>query len=80
MCHSVYVAHLHSIDSRVDEDALEFPTEDDVYEMWKYCHPRYELREALAEMRAQYHPSLLDRPDDLLYAKIECDMTGKKPV
>ena len=48
--------------------------------MWKFCHPRYELKEALAEMRAQFHPSMLDRPDDLLYAKIECDMTGKKPV
>lgn len=64
----------------MNEDSLEFATEDNVYEMWKYCYRRYELREALAEMRAQFHPTLLDRPDDLLYAKIECDMTGKKAV
>ena len=33
----------------------------------------YELKEAIAEMRAQFHPSMLD-------VKIECDMTGKKPI
>lgn len=63
---------------RVNEDDLEFPSSDNVYEMWKFCYPRHELKEALVEIRGHYHPSLLDRSHDLLYARIEVDMTGKK--
>ncbi len=51
---------------------------DNVYLIWKFCYPRYELSDALTELRRHYHSSMLNRPDDVVYAKVEIDMNSTK--
>lgn len=51
-----------------------------MYEIRKFCYARLDFFEALEEVRRYYIPSILDRPDDILYAKIEFDMRASKNV
>jgi len=62
---------------RADESEKCFPT-DDVYLQWLWCYPRYDFDRALHELRIHYHPSLLDRSEDLVHARVEINMKGSK--
>ncbi len=41
---------------------------------------RYEFDRALHEVRCHYHPSMLNRPDDVVYARVELNMKAVKRV
>jgi hypothetical protein len=41
---------------------------------------RWELDEAIHNLREHYHPTMLDRPDGLVHAKVEFNMRGVKKV
>ncbi|TRY74028.1 hypothetical protein TCAL_06698 [Tigriopus californicus] len=58
---------------RADESNKSFAT-DDVYQLFRYCYQRYEFTEAVRMMRIHFSPEVLDRSDDLIYAKVEVNM------
>lgn len=64
---------------RPDESDKFFPA-DDVYMEHLFCYPRYEFGRALHELRCHYHPSMLNRPDDVVFARVEMNMSGTKKV
>ena len=41
---------------------------------------RWEFDEAVQNLREHYHPTMLDRPDGLVYAKVEFNMRGARKV
>jgi hypothetical protein len=59
---------------RADERRYSFPT-NDVFHEYNHCYVRYEFADAVKELRYCFDPSLLDRPDDFITAKIEFDVT-----
>ena len=62
---------------RANEENKSFPT-DDVYYKYEFCYERMPFAKALERVRMHYHPSLLNRPDDLLHAKVELNMKAAK--
>lgn len=70
--HSCYI-YCHF---RANEENLTFP-KDDFYFKWEFCYERMEFEKALERVRMHYHPSLLNRPNDLLQAKVELNMHHK---
>ncbi len=64
---------------RAQEDDKQFPS-DDTYRMWTHCYARYPFERALSELRCHYHPSMLNRPDDPVFARVELNMKGVKTV
>lgn len=58
-------------------DDKDFP-EDDVYMMKEFTWKRYSLEEAINELRLLYDPSMGNKPNALVEAKIEFDMRGSK--
>jgi hypothetical protein len=65
--------------NREKDTYLSFPS-DDAYLVSDFAFRRWELEEAINNLRENYHPTLLDRSDDLVYAKVEFDMRGSKKV
>lgn len=62
---------------REKDNHLTFAT-DDVYLIRDFAFRRWEFDEAILNLREHYHPTLLDRPDDLVFAKIELDMRAQR--
>eukprot|EP00088_Acartia_fossae_P023977 TRINITY_DN24938_c0_g1_i1.p1 TRINITY_DN24938_c0_g1~~TRINITY_DN24938_c0_g1_i1.p1 ORF type:complete len:401 (-),score=59.12 TRINITY_DN24938_c0_g1_i1:32-1204(-) len=59
------------------EDNRPFATDDVWSERW-FTYNRMSVTEALNCLREHYHPTMLNDPDGIVYAKIELDMTGAK--
>lgn len=62
-----------------DKDEKPEP-QDDTYFADDFTWRRWSLEGALLELRQHYHPTLLDRPDGLVYAKLEFDLRAQKKV
>ncbi len=64
---------------RADEEGKRFPR-DDVYQRYLFCYERMEFNRAVNELRGHYHPSMLDRPEDVLFARVEFNMQVSSKV
>jgi len=59
------------------EDNKPFPQDDVWSEKW-CTYPRLSASEALSCLRDHYHPTMLDQPDALVWAKLEFNLQGIK--
>ena len=51
---------------------------DNLYLMREFSWKRWSLEEAIEELRLQYHPSMGNKPNALVEAKIELDLRATK--
>ena len=48
--------------------------------MWQHCYPRLEFPAALRDLRSHYCEAMLNRPTDVLHARVEVNMKATKVV
>jgi large subunit ribosomal protein L1 len=60
------------------KDAKPFPTDDVWAEGQWHTWPRFPLDEAVAMLREHHHPTMLNQPDALLWAKLEFNLQASK--
>ena len=58
-------------------DSKPFATDDVWCSKW-HSWPRFPVTEALSMLREHYHPTMLNRPDTLVWAKLEFNMQASK--